>query len=228
MGTLRAVWRFTDRHDGDLAVDGGVGLEQRRQAVAAGAWSWLRQVHGSEVAVVTAPGGHAGVAADAAVTDRAGPVLAVQVADCVPIVLVGSGRRTGCARRATGPSGSCTPAGGGWPPGWSPPPWTRCTAWGPPPSPATSVPHIRQRCYEFGAADLDAVTGAVGPEVRGVTAWGTPALDLTAAVRRALDDAGVAVVDDVGTCTACSPVHYSHRAGGDTGRQAAVAWLVEG
>jgi len=35
---------------------------------------------------------------------------------------------------------------------------------------------------------------------------------------------GVADVDDVGVCTACSPVHFSHRARRELGRQALVVW----
>jgi copper oxidase (laccase) domain-containing protein len=89
-------------------------------------------------------------------------------------------------------------------------------------------PHIRARCYEFGAQDLDRVAAAVGPEVRGRTAWGTPALDLTAGIRRALAAAGIERVRDAGVCTGCSPSHFSHRARGETARQAAVAWLEPG
>ena len=36
---------------------------------------------------------------------------------------------------------------------------------------------------------------------------------------------GVHEVHDVGTCTACSPRHWSYRARADRARQAVVAWL---
>ena len=51
-----------------------------------GRGSWLRQVHGSTVAVVDGPDGGAGrVEADASVTATPGVVLSVHTADCAPI-----------------------------------------------------------------------------------------------------------------------------------------------
>jgi hypothetical protein len=63
-----------------------------------------------------------------------------------------------------------------------------------------------------------------GPEVRATTAWGTDGLELAAGIASACSSLGVPLADD-GTCTACSPRHWSHRARGDRGRQALVAWL---
>jgi copper oxidase (laccase) domain-containing protein len=85
-------------------------------------------------------------------------------------------------------------------------------------------PCIRPGCYAFGADDLDAVAGRLGERVRARTADGSPALDLPAAVRAALDRSGVVAVDDAGVCTACSPGHFSHRARGERERQAVVVW----
>jgi hypothetical protein len=86
-------------------------------------------------------------------------------------------------------------------------------------------PCIRSRCYEFGAADLEAATVRLGPNVVASTAWGTQAFDLTAGVRAALAQAHVAALVDTGVCTACSPVHYSHRGRADAARLAGVVWL---
>lgn len=85
-------------------------------------------------------------------------------------------------------------------------------------------PCIRAECYEFGPTDLDRVAAAVGPEVRAVTRWGTPALDLPAAVGSALAASGAELVVSDGTCTGCSPDHYSYRASGAVERQALVVW----
>ena len=63
--------RFTTRAEGDLAI-GAVGVAGRRTAVVDLPWTWLVQVHGADVATVTRPGEHAGVAADAAVTAAPG------------------------------------------------------------------------------------------------------------------------------------------------------------
>ncbi len=48
---------------------------------------WLRQVHGTDVLRVDSSEHDSDPTADAAVTGRAGLVLAIQVADCVPVLL---------------------------------------------------------------------------------------------------------------------------------------------
>lgn len=211
--------RFTTTADGDLAIGADPGeLAARRQRLAPHPWTWLRQVHGGEVVVVTEPGEHAGAEADAAVTTVPGAALAVQTADCVPVLLTADGPGS--------PTVAVVHAG-----------WRGLAAGiieraaeamatvGDAPTAAACGPHIRARCYEFGADDLDRVAAACGEEVRGTTAWGTPALDLTAGVRAACERLGLPLVDP-GTCTACSPVHFSHRARGEAGRQALVAWIA--
>jgi copper oxidase (laccase) domain-containing protein len=84
---------------------------------------------------------------------------------------------------------------------------------------------IHAGCYEFGAADLEAVAAALGDQVRGHTSWRAPALDLPAGVRASLAAAGGDEVVDLDTCTACSVRHWSHRARRDHERQAVVAWM---
>jgi purine-nucleoside/S-methyl-5'-thioadenosine phosphorylase / adenosine deaminase len=208
--------RFTDRTDGDLAVRSGEpGLGERRQAVSARPWTWLHQVHGSRVVVVGEPGQHAGVEADAAVTACPGAALAVQAADCAPLALVAPGAvgvvHVGWRGLADGVVDAAVGA-------------LRELDDGP--IVARLGPCIRPRCYEFGADDLAAVAASCGEAVRATTAWGTPALDVPAGIAARLDALGVAEVDDVGTCTACSPRHWSHRARADQARQAVVAWLA--
>jgi YfiH family protein len=202
---------FTDRSHGDLAV-GSVGVDARRRALVDAPWTWLRQVHGGRVVVVTEPGEHAGEEADAAVTAVPGAVLAVQVADCAPVALV-SDEVVGVAHAGwRGLAAGVLPAtveamrslGA-----------TRLTA--------TLGPCIHPGCYEFGAADLDAVAAELGEHVRGTTRDGRPALDVPSAVRASLASVGVEVVD-ASTCTACSPDHWSHRARADVERQAVVVW----
>jgi len=71
---------------------------------------------------------------------------------------------------------------------------------------------------------LERVAARVGPDVRGHTSDGRPALDIPRAVAATLERLGVALVADAGICTACSPDHWSWRARGERSRQATVVW----
>jgi purine-nucleoside/S-methyl-5'-thioadenosine phosphorylase / adenosine deaminase len=214
--------RFTDRGDGDMGHAGAYvhevapDVEARRRAVLDAPWTWLRQVHGPDIVRVGHPGEGAGSRADAAVTTEFGCALAVLAADCAPIVLVAE---DGVAVAHAGWKGllaGVIEAAAG-----------ALRAEGADDIHALLGPCIRPECYEFGAGDLDAVSARLGNAVRSSTGDGRPALDLPAAVAVALQRAGVGSFDDVGECTACSPAkYYSHRARGDTGRQAAVVWRL--
>lgn len=133
--------------------------------------------------------------------------LAVRTADCVPIVLVGRDSigvvHAGWRGLAAEVVQKTIEAMGGA-------------------GQAHIGPHIRAGCYEFGAEDLDSVAAALGNEVRSLTMWGTPSLDLTTAARSAL---GAIPVIDNGACTACSDVYFSWRARRETARFATVAWM---
>jgi copper oxidase (laccase) domain-containing protein len=84
-------------------------------------------------------------------------------------------------------------------------------------------PCIHPECYEFGEEELL----QFDPALRATTAAGTPALDLPAAVRMALERAGAEIAYDADVCTACAAERYfSYRARGETERQAVVAWLA--
>jgi YfiH family protein len=204
---------FTDRSRGDLAID-SPGVDARRAAVAPVPWTWLRQVHGSRVVVVDEPGQHAGTEADAAVTATPGCVLAVQVADCAPIALVGSSTvgvvHAGWRGLVAGVVGNAVDA---------------MRSLGAADIEAVVGPSIEPACYEFGADDLESAVRALGERVRARTRDGAPALDVRAGVRAALEAAGVDRITEDPTCTACSPLHWSYRAGGDRARQAVVAWM---
>ncbi|WP_309057151.1 laccase domain-containing protein, partial [Streptomyces sp.] len=92
---------FTDRGAGNLALHTGDdpdAVRARRAAlersigVPGGSLVFLDQVHGTDVADADRHDRPAVPTADAAVTATGVP-LAVMVADCVPVVLVGEGRR---------------------------------------------------------------------------------------------------------------------------------------
>ena len=210
--------RFTGRDDGDLRIDGDAdGLVRRRAALAGHPWTWLDQVHGNRVLTVSRPGDGAGHAADAAVTAASGAVLAVHTADCGPIALVALSGGVGVAHAgwrglAEGVVAAAVDALGEVAPG---------------PVRAVVGSLIGPECYEFGADDLRAAARRLGEGVVARTATGRPALDLRAGIRSALGEAGVEDVTFVGSCTACGPNAFSHRARADRGRQAVLAWIED-
>ena len=207
--------RFTGRAEGDLAID-SPGVEARRAAVVDRPWTWLRQVHGADVVTVARPGDHAGVEADAAVTDVPGAVLAVQAADCAPVVLL-----------ADGAVGVAHAGWRGLVRGVLPAAVDALRALGATEVRARLGPCIHPGCYEFGADALAEVEAAVGRPVGGRTAAGALALDLPAAAAASLATVGVDLDAGGSRCTACSAsLHWSHRARAEPGRQAAVAWLA--
>jgi YfiH family protein len=149
---------------------------------------------------------------DGVVAAQPGVVLAVRVADCVPVLLADPDAGVVGAAHAGRPGlalgvvpetvRSMRACGAG-----------RITAW--------IGPHVCGRCYEVPAEMQDAVA-AVEPASRSATSWGTPSLDIGAGVRAQLEREGVEVVD-VSRCTRESPDLYSHRRdGAATGRQAGV------
>jgi len=215
-----AFVRFTGRADGDMGHGGEYVVEvkppvaARRRAVVELPWTWLRQVHGSEVVHVRSPGDGAGSRADAAVTDAAGCAVAVLVADCAPVALASSEGVVGVAHA-------------GWMglmAGVLERTVERMRALGATDVRAVLGPCIRPDCYEFGTEPLDRLAARLGDGVRGLTAMGTPAFDVPRAVGAALAGVGVVEVADVGQCTACDPNYFSWRARREPERQAVVAW----
>lgn len=180
--------------------------------------SWLWQVHGN--AVVRNPACCAEPPeADAAVADDPKLVLAIQTADCLPVVLA---RRNGSAIAAAhaGWRGLAngvianTLAELGDP--------EACVAW--------LAPCISQAAYEVDATVRGAIL-ATTPDAEPAFAparpghWGA---DLQAIARLQLKAAGVPAISATAICTAGDPQRlYSwRRDGGSTGRQAALVWFA--
>lgn len=174
-------------------------------------WVWLRQVHGTHVHVATAPPAGDPPDSDAVITSVRGLVLAILTADCAPVMLacddaigaVHAGHR-GLEQRVIETAVEALRAIGRGP--------VR----------AYIGPCIRPSCYEFGEADLARLRARLGPDVAGRTSDGRPAFDLPAAARGALARSGVTEIGDSGVCTSESPLHFSYRRDGRTGRQATI------
>ena len=209
-------------------------VENRRRAAAAvgaglGDLVFARQVHGAAVRVVTAadrggaaaPGGTVGDA-DALVTSTPGPVLAVLVADCVPVVLYDPRARVlacvhagwrGTVARATGAALAAMETLGARPADVS----------------AGIGPAIGPDRYQVGAEVADAARDAFGPRPflrpDGTGAW---LFDLWAANRFLLREAGVPDrnIHVAGVPTGPDPgLFFSDRTARPCGRFAALARL---
>lgn len=183
---IAANWR---RVVGEFAPDGAALVD-------------MQQVHGDAVALAD-PSVAESPVADALVSDRSDVVLAVRVADCVPVLFADPGAGVVGAAHAgrrgveldivTRTVERMRDLGA-----------STITAW--------VGPHVCAGCYEVPQQMQDEVAALV-PETRAMTTWGTPSLDLGAGVRAQLERAGV-TVHALGPCTLEDPSLYSHRRDG--------------
>jgi purine-nucleoside/S-methyl-5'-thioadenosine phosphorylase / adenosine deaminase len=209
--------RFTTRADGDLNADvvPAPVLAARWRAVAARPVVWLEEEHGTTVVVVDGDGHHRAPRGDALVTADVDRALGIWVGDCAPVALVAdegvvAAVHAGWRGLAAGVLGETAAA---------------MRALGATRIDAVVGPCIHAECYEFGPADLFALASRFGASVTATTSWGTPALDLPAAVRAALAAEDVSVIDVSTPCTACDDRYWSHRARGDRERHGMAVWL---
>lgn len=186
--------------------------------------SYMTQVHGSAIQVVDrAPesGDRSRGTADALVTRAPRAPLGVLVADCVPVLLADPGRRVvaavhaGRAGVAAGVVAATVDA---------------MVTVGARRSDIRSAvgPAVCGGCYEVPQALQDEVA-AVVPYAVSTTSWGTPSLDLPAAVAHQLRSAGTGAVHELGPCTRTDERFFSHRRAtaerSVTGRFAGVVML---
>lgn len=222
---------FTTRADGNLstAVDDDPAAVRANRLALAGLLgaplALAEQVHGADVVPVTVASLPADPLAsvgrgDALVTTE-DVTLGVLVADCVPVLLADPGAgvvATAHAGRAGVVAGVVGRAIEAMVDRGARPDRVR----------AVVGPAICGRCYEVPEALADEV-GARVPVARATTSWGTPALDLPAAVRHQLGLAGVAAVA-LERCTLEDEALFSHRGWGRDGtrrgRQVGVIRLL--
>ena len=192
------VLRNRARTEAELGVEGAV---------------YMRQIHGANVARAgRAPSGVADVPeTDAVVTDRPNLALAALGADC-PAVLV--------ADPGAGLVGAAHAGRVGTLLGVVPALVAELRAMGGRDPVAVVGPAACGRCYEVPEEMRDEAPEAM----RSTTSWGTPALDLRAAISAQLDDLGVKALHD-GRCTIETPELYSYRRDGVTGRFAGYVWM---
>ena len=177
----------------------------------------LHQVHGADVDVVEDRRSTTRPDADGIVTGRAGVVLMVRAADCVPVLLADADAAVIGAAHCGRPglTAGVVPATVG-----------RMRDLGARSITAWIGPHVCGACYEV-PENLQAQVSAAVPASVATTSWGTPSLDLGAGVRAQLAGEGVSV-HDVSRCTRESADLYSYRRDGDrAGRLAGLIRLRE-
>lgn len=174
----------------------------------------MRQVHGADVTVVGAIDGRV-PDCDALVTRSLDVALCVRVGDCVPVVLsdvdaavagvAHAGRPGVAAGVVTVTVAAMRALGAETIVGWV-------------------GPHVCGGCYEV-PADMRAEVAGAEPAAFACTTWGTPSLDLGAAVAAQLARGGCEV-QQVARCTREDEGFFSHRRQGpDAGRQAGLVVL---
>jgi YfiH family protein len=193
-----------DRNRGSLSAELGVQF------------AYIRQVHGTTVRRLEhAPArGEELSEADGQATALPGLAPMVLTADCLPVAIAGGGAvgvvHAGWRGLAGGVIAEGVQAvrelGGGG---------ELAAAIGPGAGPC---------CYEVGE-EVHAAFAAHGPEIR--TGESGRNLDLKSVARAELEAADVTDVHDLGVCTICCELFFSHRRDhGVTGRQAGIAWLT--
>ncbi|MDQ1057906.1 YfiH family protein [Arthrobacter globiformis] len=229
---------FTDTNAGNIALhvgdDAGAVLRRRAQVehaagVAPRRFQYMNQVHGNEVSLVAesgavtesgasfesdpAAGAPQAPTADALVS--LGKPLAVMVADCIPLVLVGAG--------ASGPVLAAVHAGRpGLFSGVIPAAVGQMRASGATDIRAWLGPSVCGKCYEVPAELRNEVAAAL-PSAWSTTTWGTPALDLPGGAASQLDALGVPI-EYRGPCTLENESLFSHRRDSRSGRFAGLVW----
>lgn len=177
-------------------------------------WTVLRQVHGARVVTVEGPGRATGEPADAAVSVASGGVLAVLTADCAPVGLAS-------------PEGIIGVAHAGWRglrAGVVEATVQAMRRLGATRVEAVLGPCIHPCCYAFGEAELVDMANRFGKQVRALDRQGGAALDLPAAVKTALHNAGAVVAGASTVCTSCHDGYWSWRADRTDRRQATAVW----
>lgn len=175
----------------------------------------MTQVHGADVAWTSEVPDDEIPVADALLTDQPGVGVLVRVADCTPVVLVGLDEpvagvvhcgREGLVKGVVMAAVAAIREHG----------TESLEAW--------VGPRACGRCYELPEDMADAV-GAVVPQARSTTSWGTPAVDIGAGVVAQLHELGIPVTDlGAHECTIEDERFFSYRRQGqDSGRFGAVA-----
>lgn len=180
---------------------------------------WMDQVHGGRVATVDRPGRRPEAETDGLVTATPGLVLAVVVADCVPVLMADPVAGVVAAVHAGRPGAAA---------GIALTAVRAMVALGATPADVDVLlgPAVCGRCYEVPEQMCVEVEAAL-PTSACRTRRGTAGLDLRAGLATQLRAAGVGSVVSDPRCTMEDPDLFSYRRDAVTGRQAGLVWLAD-
>jgi YfiH family protein len=177
---------------------------------------FMRQVHGSEIAVVDGPWDGEPPAVDALVTTSTELALAVLVADCTPVLLVDRVAGVAAAVHAGRPGMMAGVVGHAL---------DAMADLGARSISAVVGPSVCGRCYEVPEA-MRAQAARISPVAPAISWEGTPAIDVAAAVVDQLQARSVSV-QWVRGCSRESQELFSYRRQHRTGRFAGVVRLLD-
>ena len=210
---------ISDSDDGDfsLAQQPENYLAENQRKLYKGEWNWLTQEHGTEIVWLEDDERSLGIRGDALATISSQKVIAITVADCLPLLLIEqSGILSLMHLGWRGIEGGLLEK-------------TLQFIRSKSSEPITAVlgPCIDTCCYEFGQNELRILVEKYGEKIVGRTNKGSIAFDMRACVKEILKSSNVEIKYEEDSCTKCDSRYWSFRADGTGKRQVMIAWKQE-
>ena len=210
---------ISDSDDGDFSVAQQPEnyLAENQRKLYKGEWNWLTQEHGTEIVWLEDDERSLGITGDALATISSQKVIAITVADCLPLLL-------------TEQSGILSLMHLGWrgiEEGLLEKTLQFIRTKSSEPITAVLGPCIDTCCYEFGQNELRILVEKYGEKIVGRTNKGSIAFDMRACVKEILKSFNVDIKYEEDSCTKCDSRYWSFRADGTDKRQVMIAWKQE-
>ena len=210
---------ISDSDDGDFSVAQQPEnyLAENQRKLYKGEWNWLTQEHGTEIVWLEDDERSFGIRGDALATSSSQKVIAITVADCLPLLL-------------TEQSGILSLMHLGWrgiEEGLLEKTLQFIRTKSSEPITAVLGPCIDTCCYEFGQNELRFLVEKYGEKIVGRTNKGSIAFDMRACVKEILKSFNVDIKYEEDSCTKCDSRYWSFRADGTDKRQVMIAWKQE-
>ena len=210
---------ISDSDDGDFSVAQQPEnyLAENQRKLYKGEWNWLTQEHGTEIVWLEDDERSLGITGDALATISSQKVIAITVADCLPLLL-------------TEQSGILSLMHLGWrgiEEGLLEKTLQFIRTKSSEPITAVLGPCIDTCCYEFGQNELRILVEKYGEKIVGRTNKGSIAFDMRACVKEILKSSNVEIKYEEDSCTKCDSRYWSFRADGTGKRQVMIAWKQE-